>query len=157
MTLSFRNLDVDPSTPVADWPYEALVTAIERGTVADWARVTRVIRSDPWGEVARQVEDYLAQEQPYGVGPLLGRAIVSARAAAVASEREEVAARVRAAITRSGLGQAGFARKVGTSRTRLSTYASGRVIPSAAMLVRMERVGGDQAGLDRAHDIPLRS
>jgi transcriptional regulator with XRE-family HTH domain len=34
-----------------------------------------------------------------------------------------------------------MARLVGTSASRLSTYMSGKVSPSAAMLIRIERVG----------------
>ena len=43
MTVAFRTVDVDPAAPVEEWPYEALVTVIERGTVGDWVRLTRVI------------------------------------------------------------------------------------------------------------------
>ena len=46
------------------------------------------------------------------------------------------------AITRSGLTAAQFADLVGTSASRLSTDATGRVTPSAAMLVRIERLAG---------------
>lgn len=40
----------------------------------------------------------------------------------------------------SGLSRAEFASRVGTSASRLSTYVSGRVTPSAALLLRMRRV-----------------
>ena len=52
-----------------------------------------------------------------------------------------MAARVRAAVDRSGLTNSRFADLVGTSASRLSTYLSGKVTPSAAMLVRIERAG----------------
>jgi transcriptional regulator with XRE-family HTH domain len=39
----------------------------------------------------------------------------------------------------SGLSRAEFAARIGTSPSRLSTYATGKVVPSAAMLVRMRR------------------
>jgi transcriptional regulator with XRE-family HTH domain len=60
-------------------------------------------------------------------------------------ERTEVAERVRAAILASGRTAAEFAAEVGTSASRLSTYASGRVMPSAAMLLRVERVATELA------------
>ena len=140
MTTAFRHVDVDPASPVGSWPYEALVTVIERGSIGDWARLTREIRRDPWGPVARQVELYLTYAQPWGVGPLLQRAVASARAAAEADERAAVAREVRGLIDASGLTAAGFASRIGTSRSRLSTYCTGRVTPSAALLVRMRRV-----------------
>lgn len=140
MKVKQRNVDFDPTSDVESWPYEALVTVIERGTIGDWLLLTVAIDRDPWGVVARQVEDYLACEQPYGVAPLLARAIVRARAQMQDREREEVAAEVGRLISRSGLAMAELASRVGTSRSRLSTYRSGRVVPSATFLNRLRRV-----------------
>jgi DNA-binding transcriptional regulator YiaG len=125
---------------VEAWPYEALVTVIERGSVTDWARLTSRIRRDPWGPVARQVELYLSYERPWGVGPLMQRAISSARTIAEADERAAVAAEVRSLVEQSGLGASEFALRIGTSRSRLSTYRTGRVTPSASLMVRMRRL-----------------
>lgn len=85
------------------------------------------------------MEEYLGYESPYGVGPLLERAIARARRQAEESERAEVAREVAELIERSGLTTADLAHRVGTSRSRLSTYRSGSVVPSAAMLVRIRR------------------
>lgn len=139
MSVTFRNVDVDPDSPVSEWPFEALVSLVERGTVGDWLVLTREFDREPWGAVARQVEDYLAYEQPYGVAPLLTRAIARARAQAESRERAEVAAEVADLVRRSGLSLAALAERVGTSRSRLSTYRSGRVVPSAGMMVRLRR------------------
>lgn len=137
MNLAFRNVHIEPGTPVDEWPYEAIVTIIERGTLTDWLILTRAIDDDPWGPVARQVEEYLGYEAPYGVGPLLMRAIDRARRAAEARERAEVADEVRDLITQSGLSVAALAERIGTSRSRLSTYRSGSVMPSAAIMARL--------------------
>lgn len=139
MSVTFRNVDVDPMSPVHTWPFEALVTIIERGTVGDWLVLTREFDRDPWGPVARQVEEFLAYERPYGVAPLLERALARSRREAEARERAEVAAEVTALVERSGLSLAELAGRVGTSRTRLSTYRSGGVVPSAAMMSRLRR------------------
>jgi hypothetical protein len=140
--LQFRNVEVDQAAPLASWPYEALVTLIERGGITDLARLTGAIRNDPWGIVARQVELYLSYSKPPGIAALLARTLTQARAAAEESERAAVAARVAELIERSGLTLTEFASRIGTSRSRLSTYRSGSVVPSAALLVRMERVTG---------------
>lgn len=140
MSLTFRNVDVDPAAPLHTWPYEALVTLIERGSITDWARATAEIRSDPWGLVARQVEDYLGYARPVGVAGILERAIAAARERTEHAERAAVAARISELVAASGLTTAEFASRIGTSRTRLSTYRTGRVTPSAALLVRMERL-----------------
>ncbi len=137
MSVRFRNLDTDPAAPVTSWPYEALVTAIERGGIRDWARITAEIARDPWGDVARQVEDYLTYERPYGVGPLLRRAVERARREAAQWERQAIAEQVRDLVARSGVPRAEFASRIGTSRSRLSTYCTGSVTPSAALVERM--------------------
>lgn len=72
----------------------------------------------------------------------LAAAIERAREQAERTEREEVAKEVTELIERSGLSRAEFAARMGTSASRLSTYASGKVTPSAALLVRMRRVAG---------------
>jgi transcriptional regulator with XRE-family HTH domain len=63
-----------------------------------------------------------------------------ARARAEAEERAAVAAAIRDAVERSGLTQAEFASRIGTSSSRLSTYAAGKVTPSATLMLRISRV-----------------
>lgn len=139
MPVVFRNVDASPDDDVRTWPYEALVIAIDRGLVGDWGPIFAEVRRSPWGHVARRVERYLSYRDPDGVSMLFSLAIERARDDADQRDRTEVAARVRDAIDRSGLTNREFARLVGTSASRLSTYVSGKVIPSAAMLVRIER------------------
>ena len=49
------------------------------------------------------------------------------------------AVQVRGLVRASGLSQQDFAARLGTSRSRLSTYMSGKVMPSAALMVRMRQ------------------
>lgn len=142
--LTFRNLEADPADPVESWPYEGLVAAIERGGFRDWQRVAAAIERDPWGEVAADVLAYLSYEHPYGVGPLMASVIAAARERARGEDRAAVAARVRELVSASGLTRRAFADAVGTSVTRLSTYCTGSVTPSAALLLRMERVSASR-------------
>ncbi len=144
MSVRFRNVEVPPETPISRWPYEAIVTVVERGTIRDWARLTREVDRDPWGTVTRQVEEMLTYERAWGVAPLLERAIARARRQREDLERAAVAATVRDLVTRSGLSTEEFARRIGTSRSRLSTYRTGRVTPSAALVHRMQHLVGDQ-------------
>lgn len=145
MALQFRNVDASPDDDVRTWPYEALVAAVDRGLVPDWQPVFAEIRRSPWGSVARRIERYLGYREPDGVGTLFQLAIDRARADAEAADRDEVATRVAAAVARSGLSKGRFAEMVGTSPSRLSTYLSGKVVPSAAMLVRIERMADEIA------------
>ena len=63
-----------------------------------------------------------------------------ARKLAADSEREDVASEVRDLVSGSGLSTQDFAARTGTSRSRLSTYMSGKVVPAATLIVRMRRV-----------------
>lgn len=140
MTLKFRNLDISPQVPVRQWPAEAVLTALERGSLHDWRRLIRAIDEHPWGEVARKVEQALRVSRPYGVAGLMERAIDRARQRTASDERREIAGQVRWHLERSGLTRAEFAECIGTSASRLSTYLSGKVTPSAALLLRMQRL-----------------
>ena len=140
MALAFRNLTITPDTPVSEWPTEAVQAALERGDLADWHRLVTEIRADPWGNTARQVEEVLSYSRPYGVAEAMELAIARARERAETAERAAVATEIREAIGRSGLSQAEFAARIGTSPSRLSTYASGKVTPSAMLMIRIRRV-----------------
>ena len=37
--LNFRNIDVAPDAPVAEWGFEGMLCALERGDMADWQRL----------------------------------------------------------------------------------------------------------------------
>lgn len=98
MPLRFRNVDASPSDDVRTWPFEALVTAIDRGLVPDWRPIFAEIRRSPWGQVARRVERHLAVRERDGVRELFGMAIDRARADAERTDRDAVASRVRRAV-----------------------------------------------------------
>ena len=143
--LRSRNIDAEPTAPVETWPTEGVIAALERGGLGDWARLISAVQADPWGPVARRLEDALAVTRPYGVDVLMGMALQRAREAESISERREVAERVAAHLRVSGLSRKEFAEALGTSASRLSTYLSGKVVPSAALLVRMERLARRRA------------
>lgn len=140
MTVSFRNVDASPRDPVRTWPYEGLVEVMERGLIGDWRPILAELRRDPWGAVARKVERWAAQSPEEPASPFFSLVIARARQDAQEQERAEVARRVREAVDRSGLTGSEFALHIGTSASRLSTYAHGHVMPSASMLLRIERV-----------------
>jgi DNA-binding transcriptional regulator YiaG len=138
--LKFRNVTSSPDDPVETWPFEGILAAVERGTLPDWRRLAKAVQADPWGPVAQQVLEAIQLSRPYGTAELLEGVIGRARKLAADSERAEVAAEVRKLVSDSGLSQHDFADRIGTSRSRLSTYMSGKVVPSAALMVRMRRV-----------------
>jgi DNA-binding transcriptional regulator YiaG len=140
MPLAFRNVTANPSDPVDAWPTEAVQAALERGDLEHWRRLTAEINRHPWGRTARQVEEILRHSRPYGVAELMESVIGRARARAEDEERRTVAAEIRQAIADSGLTRAEFAAHIGTSASRLSTYATGKVAPSATLMLRIRRL-----------------
>jgi DNA-binding transcriptional regulator YiaG len=138
--LKFRNITASVDDPVETWPFEGILAALERGTLPDWRRLAAAIRADPWGPVAQQVLEAVQLSRPYGTTELLTTVIERARQDATEAEREQVAAEIRNLVARSGLSKKEFALRLGTSRPRLSTYMSGKVTPSAALMLRMRRV-----------------
>lgn len=145
MALAFRNLTITPDAPVSEWPTEAVQTALERGDLADWHRIVVEIGTDPWGKTARQIEEVLSHTRPYGISEAMETALARARERAEASERAVIAAEIGEAVRRSGLSRADFASRIGTSSSRLSTYVSGKVIPSATLMLRIQRVADTTA------------
>jgi DNA-binding transcriptional regulator YiaG len=137
MPLAFRNLTITPDAPVSQWPTEAVQAALERGDLGDWQRIVAELKREPWGRTARQVEEVLSHSRPYGIADAMEAVLTRVRERAEAGERAEVAAEIRQAVERSGLSRAEFAAAIGTSASRLSTYATGRVTPSAALMVRV--------------------
>jgi DNA-binding transcriptional regulator YiaG len=146
MTLAFRNLTITPDAPVSLWPTEAVQTALERGDLADWHRIAAEVQADPWGRTSRQVEEVLSHSRPYGVAEAMETVLSRAREQAEADERAAVAAEIAEAVKRSGMSRAGFASQIGTSASRLSTYTSGKVTPSATLLLRIRRVANQESG-----------
>src|SRR5215217_5831653 len=103
MPLAFRSLTITPDAPVRTWPTEAVQTALERGDLGHWQRITTEIKKEPWGQTARQVEEVFTHSRPYGVVDAMENVIARARSRTEQNEREAVAADIRKQLTRSGL------------------------------------------------------
>jgi transcriptional regulator with XRE-family HTH domain len=71
-------------------------------------------------------------------------------AAAIDQDTQTVIDALNAAQQTSGLDQASFARALGTSPSRYSTYRTGTTAPSAAFLMRAVRIGAALAEARRA-------
>lgn len=134
--LRFRNLEVSPGDPVETWGVEGILAAIDRGGIAEWRRISRAVRDQPRGEVAADLEEALGLAEDTGAAAALRASLERARL----SEAEQLGQRIREYLWRSGLSQADFARAVGTSPPRMSTYLSGKVVPSGVLVERMRRL-----------------
>ncbi|MFL5898876.1 MAG: helix-turn-helix domain-containing protein [Solirubrobacterales bacterium] len=147
--LIFRNVNTSPDDRVEHWPLEAIQTTLERGSLKHWRRLASAIKAHPWGPVARDVEEVLTYSHPYGVDKVMERVIAHARREAERAEREAVAAEVRQLIEKSGLSRSEFASRIGTSTSRLSTYATGKAAPSAPLLFRMRAATAFETSSER--------
>lgn len=136
----FRHVEGSPADPVETWPAEAIQAAIERGSLSDWRRLAAATRSDPWGRVARIVEEVTGWGEHDGVDALLQRVVARARDDVDAAARAHYARQVREARQRTGLTLREFARLAGTSASRLSDYERGRTAPTTDVLGRIEHV-----------------
>ncbi|NDL59118.1 helix-turn-helix domain-containing protein [Phytoactinopolyspora mesophila] len=141
MALTFRNLTITPDSPVNEWGVEGILAAIDRGGIDDWQRVAAEVIAHPHGSVADDLAVAIELAESTSSAAVLRSVLVHARE----TPRQRVARRVREAIRRSGATQAEFAERLGTSASRLSTYATGKVVPSAVMLERIEHLA-HQAG-----------
>jgi len=146
--LRFRNLNVDPSEPATSWGVEGLLAAIDRGSLPDWRKIANTVRADPWGPFVKDLVQALDLAEDRGVAATLRRAVDQARAQVEQSAREEVRRRLAALVEGSGLTAAEFAAQLGTSASRFSTYLSGKVVPSAALMVRAEGVAVRRGHVD---------
>lgn len=133
MPLRFRNIDADPTDPVELWGVEGMLTALERGTIEHWRRMTEAARF-PRSRAAEELEEALElADRPLAVWWVRERLRQLRQTPA-----EVVAERIRLRLMESGMSRADFASSIGTSPSRLSTYLSAKVTPSAAVLVRAE-------------------
>lgn len=138
--LKFRNINATPDDPVEKWGVEGILAAIDRGSLPHWRRIVAAVRADPWGVVAADLEQALELAEDVGVASTLRRVLTHTRDDVNADARAEVRRRLQVLLANSGLTAAQFAQRVGTSASRMSTYLSGKVVPSAALLVRCEAV-----------------
>ena len=144
MTMQFRNLDFNPTTPVDRWPAEAIETVIDRGSLSDWRQLAEAIRSNPWGPAARTTETVAGWGEHYGVDALMINVIRHARESVTSKGRAEYAAQIRTWRTQTGITLRQFAHAAGTSASLLSDYENAKVAPTTDVLGRLSYVATTQ-------------
>lgn len=140
MMLRFRNVEVSADAPVEEWGFEGLLAAVDRGDLGDWRKITAAVVGDPYGAVAEVLLEALELAEDSGAAGALGTAVEVIRERQTAADRAAVAAELTELVQRSGLDQGSFARRIGTSRTRLNTYLTAKTMPSALVMLRARRV-----------------
>ncbi|MBM7520321.1 helix-turn-helix domain-containing protein [Nocardioides nitrophenolicus] len=128
----------DPEPPVLT-TVEDVLAVFRDGGVPAWRALVAASRAEPWSGVS---EEHLKLLDPVAHAAEVSclRAVSEMiRRIVEDEERAAIAAHIRNAIAETGLTQREFASLVGTSSSRLSTYVTGTVTPSAAMLLRINR------------------
>ncbi|MCR1784587.1 helix-turn-helix domain-containing protein [Nocardioides carbamazepini] len=117
-----------------------LLALLARGSVAEWRAHLGIVAASPWGPYAHELLRLAERSRSPQAQAVVEQAVARCRERREASERALVARDIKACIVRAGISQREFAAHVGTSPSRLSTYVTGAVVPSAAMLLRIRRV-----------------
>jgi len=113
---------------------------VEKRGADVWRRMLATVAANPWGPAVAYLADLArTAELPEAADAIEGCAKVF-RKRIEEAERLEVAREIRRLVAISGCSQRTFAKYVGTSAPRLSTYVNGLVTPSAAMMYRMNRL-----------------
>jgi DNA-binding transcriptional regulator YiaG len=141
----FRNLDLDTTEPMDQWPAEAIETVIDRGSLSDWRQLAQAIRRNPWGPAARTAETVAAWGEHYGIDTVMISVIRHAREDIARRGRAEYAAQIRAWRAQSEMTLRQFARAAGTSASRLSDYENAKVAPTTDVLARLSHVATTHA------------
>lgn len=134
-----RNVDLDAGAPVSELPAEAIEIVLDRGSLSDWRLLAAEIRHEPWGRLARIVEEIVSWDEHYGVDRIMAAVLQRARAAADAQARREYADEIRRWRLEAGLTLREMAARAGTSESRLSAYENARVAPTTVVLGRLRR------------------
>jgi len=140
MSVPFRNVDVDETALLDTWPAEAIEILIDRGSLSDWRRLAATLAEDPWGPLARTVEEVIRLDSHYGVDRIFGRLLQQERERATLAGRRRYADRLRGLRQASGLSMRELAAAAGTSAARISDYENARVAPTTDLLARLEDV-----------------
>lgn len=119
---------------------EEMKQAVEGETVVGWREQFALVAADPWAPYPIRVRRLAADAGYPEVAEAFERCMQVYRTQLEVEERRQVAREIRRLVAVSGASQREFARYVGTSPSRLSTYVTGTVTPSAVMLMRIARV-----------------
>ena len=126
--------------PVEFWPTSAIRAALDNDDLDVWQRIVAAIKRDPFGRTARQVEEVLETEQPYGVSAALAEVLEKAREHLEANECAEVARHIRQLLERSGRGAPEFASRIGVPIEEFTGFLDAATTPSASLMIRMRRL-----------------
>jgi len=132
-----------PRTPTIH-TIDQLLDLVHHGNARRWRAALLPLIESPWGPYGEHVVRLCTEAELPAVGEVLQECRKVYQHRQEQRERDAIAREIRRLVAISGLTQRQFASQIGTSPSRLSTYVNGRVVPSAAMLLRIRRVAQAQ-------------
>ena len=123
---------------------EQLMDLVHHGNARRWRAALLPLIDSPWGPYGQHILELTKDAGLVVITEVLEECRKVYRHRQEQRERDAIAREIRRLVAISGLTQRQFAAQIGTSPSRLSTYVNGRVIPSAAMLLRIRRVAHAQ-------------
>jgi DNA-binding XRE family transcriptional regulator len=147
--LTFRNIDATPDDPVESWGFEGMLAAIDRGFACDWRKLVASVVANPdlWGIL----DEALGAAESTSTVALIQAMLEQAMRA----PSERALDRLLDAYRGTRMNQAELAAKLGTSRTRLNSYLTGKVTPSMDVLVAVEQIALQYRAPSLSHDLIL--
>ena len=149
MPLRFRNIDATPDDPVEQWGFEGMLAAIDRGYASDWRKLVAALVANP--DLAPIFDEAREAAESRATVAVIDAALAAARQPP--SERALV--RLRGAYRGTRMTQAELAARLGTSRTRVNSYLTGKVTPAMDVLVAVEQIAEERRAPARSHNLVL--
>lgn len=118
---------------------DELQLLIDHGNVELWRRQLSAIAAGPWGPHGERLLKFADEADLPAVKLSVDQAIRYYKKTYEKDEKDAVAHEIHELVRASGVTQREFSQYIGTSASRLSTYATGVVTPSAAMMLRIRR------------------
>lgn len=115
-----RHLDHPAGTPVDELGAAALDDLLDRGDLAGWAPLARVVMDDPWGSTAERVLALCEAHPMYGVSPLW-RALIAGRRQRAEVDLGELPRLPLTELRRSsGMSQVAIGQRLGMNQSEVS-------------------------------------
>lgn len=134
--LLFADVALDAAAPTdLTSVRSALVALSHGGSVVEGREALGMLATEPWGPLADELTDQAAAADRDAIATLLAWC----REWRADQDRRVVGRQIQRLIALSGVTQRQFAARIGTSPSRLSSYVTGAVTPSATLLLRMQR------------------
>jgi DNA-binding transcriptional regulator YiaG len=132
------SVDPDARGPLITTPEE--IATCDGNGINGWRGQVAHVAANPWNPYVDDVTALAVTADRPVFAAVLSKAKKIYVERFERRERELVGKEIRRLVAVSGLTQREFARRMGTSASRVSTYVNGLVTPSASMMIRIQRV-----------------